>query len=175
MILASRRLHGRLAHPDGPLVTIAPFVDEGLGNSSYLVEIGDGRGLVVDPTPDVSPLRSQAGLRRRLARGAACSAANHLGTELGVGGPANVLPGVNQGLHLVDDGDHKDRPRRPGPARMSPFTAMPWTKLASSAVGSRALRGRAPCTRTNIGGGSHVLFDSHVLETSTVARVTHAR
>jgi glyoxylase-like metal-dependent hydrolase (beta-lactamase superfamily II)/rhodanese-related sulfurtransferase len=37
------------------LVTITPFVDEGLGNSSYLVEIGDGRGLVVDPTRDVAP------------------------------------------------------------------------------------------------------------------------
>jgi hydroxyacylglutathione hydrolase len=36
------------------LVAITPFIDEGLGNSSYLVEIGDGRGLVVDPTRDVS-------------------------------------------------------------------------------------------------------------------------
>ena len=35
------------------MVTIAPFVDEGLGNSSYLVHLGDGRGLVVDPTRDV--------------------------------------------------------------------------------------------------------------------------
>jgi glyoxylase-like metal-dependent hydrolase (beta-lactamase superfamily II)/rhodanese-related sulfurtransferase len=36
------------------LVTILPFVDEGLGNSSYLVDLGDGRGLVVDPTRDVT-------------------------------------------------------------------------------------------------------------------------
>jgi len=36
------------------LVTISPFVDEGLGNSSYLVDLGDGRGLVVDPTRDVT-------------------------------------------------------------------------------------------------------------------------
>jgi glyoxylase-like metal-dependent hydrolase (beta-lactamase superfamily II)/rhodanese-related sulfurtransferase len=36
------------------LVKIIPFVDEGLGNSSYLVELGDGRGLVVDPTRDVT-------------------------------------------------------------------------------------------------------------------------
>ena len=35
------------------MVTIIPFVDEGLGNSSYLVDLGDGRGLVVDPTRDV--------------------------------------------------------------------------------------------------------------------------
>ncbi len=37
------------------MVTIIPFVDEGLGNSSYLVDLGDGRGLVVDPTRDISP------------------------------------------------------------------------------------------------------------------------
>jgi glyoxylase-like metal-dependent hydrolase (beta-lactamase superfamily II) len=36
------------------LVTISPVVDEGLGNSSYLVDLGDGRGLVVDPTRDVT-------------------------------------------------------------------------------------------------------------------------
>jgi glyoxylase-like metal-dependent hydrolase (beta-lactamase superfamily II) len=36
------------------LVTITPFVDEGLGNSSYVVDLGDGRGLVVDPTRDVT-------------------------------------------------------------------------------------------------------------------------
>ena len=37
------------------MVTIIPFVDEGLGNSSYLVDLGDGRALVVDPSRDVSP------------------------------------------------------------------------------------------------------------------------
>jgi glyoxylase-like metal-dependent hydrolase (beta-lactamase superfamily II)/rhodanese-related sulfurtransferase len=36
------------------LVTITPFVDEGLGNSSYLVDLGEGRALVVDPTRDVA-------------------------------------------------------------------------------------------------------------------------
>ena len=39
---------------EGPLVTITPFVDEGLGNSSYLIDLGEGRGLVVDPTRDVT-------------------------------------------------------------------------------------------------------------------------
>jgi glyoxylase-like metal-dependent hydrolase (beta-lactamase superfamily II) len=33
---------------DAPVAPTA-FVDEGLGNSSYLVDLGDGRGLVVDP------------------------------------------------------------------------------------------------------------------------------
>jgi glyoxylase-like metal-dependent hydrolase (beta-lactamase superfamily II) len=48
------------------LVTIIPFVDEGLGNSAYLVDLGDGRALLVDPTRDVtSYVRSaeQHGLR----------------------------------------------------------------------------------------------------------------
>jgi len=34
---------------------IVPLVDEGLGNSSYLVPVGDGRALVVDPRRDPTP------------------------------------------------------------------------------------------------------------------------
>lgn len=37
------------------MVQITPFIDEGLGNSSYLVDLGDGRALVVDPVRDVEP------------------------------------------------------------------------------------------------------------------------
>jgi glyoxylase-like metal-dependent hydrolase (beta-lactamase superfamily II)/rhodanese-related sulfurtransferase len=47
------------------MVSITAFVDEGLGNSSYLVDLGDGRALVVDPTRDVGPyarLADQRGL-----------------------------------------------------------------------------------------------------------------
>jgi len=32
-----------------PEIVPVPFVDEGLGNSSYLVDLGDGRALVIDP------------------------------------------------------------------------------------------------------------------------------
>jgi hydroxyacylglutathione hydrolase len=42
------------------LVTITSFVDEGLGNSSYLVEIGDQHGLVVDPPRDIRPFLALA-------------------------------------------------------------------------------------------------------------------
>jgi glyoxylase-like metal-dependent hydrolase (beta-lactamase superfamily II) len=52
------------------LVTISPFVDEGLGNSSYLVDLGDGRGLVVDSTRDVTSYARSAeqhGLRVALS------------------------------------------------------------------------------------------------------------
>jgi hydroxyacylglutathione hydrolase len=48
----------------GPMVV--PVVDEGLGNSTYLLDLGGGRGLVVDPSRDLRGLRAaadRAGLR----------------------------------------------------------------------------------------------------------------
>ncbi len=42
---------------------IRTFTDEGLGNSTYLVEIGDRRALAVDPPRDVSGLREAAEAR----------------------------------------------------------------------------------------------------------------
>jgi len=41
-------------------VEIIPLVDEGLGNSSYLVEVGGGRALAVDPGRDPVPYRAEA-------------------------------------------------------------------------------------------------------------------
>jgi hydroxyacylglutathione hydrolase len=48
--------------PD-PVTPIA-LVDEGLGNSSYLLDLGDGRALVVDPARDPGPYLAAAGARR---------------------------------------------------------------------------------------------------------------
>lgn len=42
------------------MVEVLPLVDEGLGNSSYLVNLGDGRALAVDPTRDPRPYRDLA-------------------------------------------------------------------------------------------------------------------
>jgi hydroxyacylglutathione hydrolase len=42
---------------------VIPVVDEGLGNSSYLVDLGDGRALAVDASLDLRALREQAGRR----------------------------------------------------------------------------------------------------------------
>ncbi len=39
---------------------IVPLVDEGLGNSSYLVPLGDGRALVIDPRRDPTPFLALA-------------------------------------------------------------------------------------------------------------------
>jgi len=43
---------------------IHPVVDEGLGNSAYVVELGDGRALVVDPARDPTPYLELARWRR---------------------------------------------------------------------------------------------------------------
>lgn len=42
---------------------IVPLIDEGLGNSAYLVDLGDGRALAVDPSRDLRSLRSAASVR----------------------------------------------------------------------------------------------------------------
>ena len=42
------------------MIQVQPFVDEGLGNSAYLVDIGDGRALVIDPPRYVEPMRAAA-------------------------------------------------------------------------------------------------------------------
>src|SRR6185312_2383395 len=38
---------------------VVPVVDEGLGNSSYLVDLGDGRALAVDPSRDLRAIRRE--------------------------------------------------------------------------------------------------------------------
>jgi hydroxyacylglutathione hydrolase len=43
---------------------IHPVVDEGLGNSAYVVELGDGRALVIDPARDPTPHLALARWRR---------------------------------------------------------------------------------------------------------------
>ena len=79
----------------GAAPTILPFVDEGLGNSSYLVDIGDGRALAVDPSRDPAPYLAEAG-RRGLR--VAFAAETHLhadfvsgGCELAAAAEATVL------------------------------------------------------------------------------------
>ena len=40
--------------------TLIPVIDEGLGNSTYLLDLGDGRALVIDPERDVRRVRAEA-------------------------------------------------------------------------------------------------------------------
>lgn len=46
-----------------PQADVVALVDEGLGNSSYLVDLGDGSALVVDPPRDLRAVRAAAGKR----------------------------------------------------------------------------------------------------------------
>ena len=48
-------------------VDLVPLLDEGLGNSAYLVDLGDGRALVVDVSLDLRAAQ-QAGCPRRRPR-----------------------------------------------------------------------------------------------------------
>jgi hydroxyacylglutathione hydrolase len=97
-----------------PMTPIA-LVDEGLGNSSYLVDLGDGRALAVDPARDPGPYFAAARARRLTI---AYAAETHLhadfisgSRELAAGG-AQVLAAAagdttfgHRGLH---DGDEVD-------------------------------------------------------------------
>jgi glyoxylase-like metal-dependent hydrolase (beta-lactamase superfamily II)/rhodanese-related sulfurtransferase len=44
-------------------VSVIPVVDEGLGNSAYVVDLSDGRALVVDPSRDLRALRTEVDRR----------------------------------------------------------------------------------------------------------------
>src|SRR5262245_48742352 len=48
-----------MAMPD-----LIPLVDEGLGNSAYLLDLGDGRALAVDPSLDLRATYRAAEARR---------------------------------------------------------------------------------------------------------------
>lgn len=94
---------------------IVAFVDEGLGNSSYLVHLGDGGALVVDPSRDPAPYEHEA-QRRRLSIGYAAEThlhadfvsgsrelAAHGAAVIGATGDRRAFPHIG-----VGDGDEID-------------------------------------------------------------------
>ncbi len=97
------------------MAEIATIRDEGLGNSSYLVDLGDGRGLAVDPARDPRP--SLAAAARRGLR-LAYSAETHLhadfvsgSRELAACGARVIAPAAAQLAfqhHGLGDGDQLD-------------------------------------------------------------------
>lgn len=44
-------------------LNLIPVVDEGLGNSTYLLDLGEGRALVMDPERDLRQVRAEASRR----------------------------------------------------------------------------------------------------------------
>jgi glyoxylase-like metal-dependent hydrolase (beta-lactamase superfamily II)/rhodanese-related sulfurtransferase len=97
-----------------PLVPIA-FVDDGLGNSSYLVDLDDGRGLVVDPARHPGGYLREAD-RRGLEVGFAVETHLHAdfvsgARELGALGAELLVPRAgNHGFAVrgLGDGDEVD-------------------------------------------------------------------
>lgn len=97
------------------VLTVQPvaFVDEGLGNSSYLVDLGDGRGLVVDPARDASPYLTAA---ERAGLSIAFTVETHLHADFLTGSRelaargATVLAPAGGGLEWPHRGfDHGDQ------------------------------------------------------------------
>jgi glyoxylase-like metal-dependent hydrolase (beta-lactamase superfamily II)/rhodanese-related sulfurtransferase len=91
---------------------IVPIIDEGLGNSSYLVPLGDGRALVVDPRRDPAPYLE---LAERLHLQIAFVAETHLhadfisgSRELAAFGAAILAPRASHlagAYHALEDGE----------------------------------------------------------------------
>jgi hydroxyacylglutathione hydrolase len=95
---------------------IVPVVDEGLGNSAYLADLGDGRALAVDVPRDLREVRAAAG-RNGLA--VAFAADTHLHADFLSGAPqlaaedgaqilASAAGGRAFGHRGLDDGDEVD-------------------------------------------------------------------
>ena len=97
-------------------VDLIPLVDEGLGNSAYLVDLGDGRALVVDVSVDLRAMHAAASKRELTVAFAAdthlhadfLSGAHQLGAKDGakvLASAAGHREFAHTGLH---DGDEVD-------------------------------------------------------------------
>lgn len=94
---------------------IVPLVDEGLGNSAYVVDLGDGGALIVDPARDPRPYLREL-LRRGLSPRFVVETHLHAdfvsgARELAAAGARLIAP-AGSGLavtgHAVRDGDELD-------------------------------------------------------------------
>jgi hydroxyacylglutathione hydrolase len=96
--------------------TIVPVVDEGLGNSAYLADLGDGRALAVDVPRDLRAVRAAA---RRHGLSVAFAADTHLHADFlsgarqlasddGVQVLASAAGGRLFGHRALSDGDEVD-------------------------------------------------------------------
>lgn len=91
-----------MAGPD-----VIPVVDEGLGNSAYLLDLGDGRGLAVDASLDLRALRAAAA-RRGLS--VAYAADTHLHADFLSG--AARLAAEDGATVLASSAGHRTFPHR---------------------------------------------------------------
>ncbi|MGH7686251.1 MAG: MBL fold metallo-hydrolase [Candidatus Dormibacteria bacterium] len=83
---------------------IVPFVDEGLGNSSYLVDLGGGRALVIDASRDPAPYAAEA---ERRGLSIAYAADTHLHADFVSGGRELAAQGAEM---IASAAGHRDFP-----------------------------------------------------------------
>jgi glyoxylase-like metal-dependent hydrolase (beta-lactamase superfamily II)/rhodanese-related sulfurtransferase len=88
------------------MIDVTAFVDEGLGHSSYLVDLGDGRALVVDP-PRIPDRQRAAANDRGLT--IAITADTHSHADYVSGSPALAADGAT---FLASEGAHLEMPHR---------------------------------------------------------------
>src|SRR5881392_38650 len=88
------------------MISIETFVDEGLGHSSFLVDLGDGRALVVDP-PRIPDLQLAAARQRGLT--IARTADTHSHADYISGSPTLAAHGAE---FLAPEGGHLEIPHR---------------------------------------------------------------
>jgi hydroxyacylglutathione hydrolase len=97
-------------------VAVVPLVDEGLGNSAYLVDLGDNRALVVDASRDLRAVRAAAEERNLRVAFAAdthlhadfLSGARQLAASDGATVLASAAGGREFGHTRLSDGDEVD-------------------------------------------------------------------
>ncbi len=94
---------------------IVPIIDTGLGNSSYIVDLGDGDALVIDPERDPSPYLeavAQRGLRLRFIAETHLHADFVSGSRELIAEGATLLAPIGSDLSFdhrrLDDGDEID-------------------------------------------------------------------
>ncbi|GAA2142467.1 MBL fold metallo-hydrolase [Nocardioides koreensis] len=88
-------------------VDVIPLVDEGLGNSAYLLDLGEGRALAVDASRDLRALRVTAG---RLGLKVAFAADTHLHADFLTG--ALQLAATDGATVLASAAGHRGFPHR---------------------------------------------------------------
>src|SRR6476659_1034928 len=88
-------------------VNVVPLVDEGLGNSAYLLDLGDGRALAVDAARDLRALRLSA---ERLGLEVAYAADTHLHADFLSG--AVQLAATDGATVLASAAGHREFPHR---------------------------------------------------------------
>jgi glyoxylase-like metal-dependent hydrolase (beta-lactamase superfamily II) len=112
----------------GPL--ILPLVDEGLGNSAYLVGLGDGRALAVDPSRDLRALHESAAKHGLTV---AYTAETHLHADFLTG---SLQLAADQGAQVLGS----------AAGHRSSTTAGPRKVTRSTSAGSRCAPSRLPAT-----------------------------